>query len=228
MSYIFEKFVYRNTFISTSVSNLEKEKIRRLYNVKTRLFPNVIKYNEHKIKKIEFSKKFIFYSGSYDYPPNKKAIDRLCLDIMPKLIKKNPNIMLVLTGSKKIPHKNKWLKNLGLVSKNRYINILNNSLCLLVPTNEGYGTRVKIIEALCHGTVVVSSKIGIEGIDYNKKNPPPFECSDDFSFIKVICKLNKKNNFKKKAVKKKLFYIKNYSAKQKTKSFIKEIDETIK
>ncbi len=227
LSFIFEKFVYNNSFISTSVSMLEKQKVKRLYNVKTHLFPNIIKFNEKKIKKTEFSKKYIFYSGSYEYLPNKKAIDRLYFDIMPKLIKKNPNIILVLTGSKKVPHNANWLKNLGLISKNRYLNILRNSLCLVVPTNEGYGTRVKIIEALCHGTVVVSSRVGIEGINYNKKTPPPFECSDDLSFINVICKLNKNNNFKKKAIKKRYFYIKNYSAHQKTNSFIQKINESI-
>ncbi len=227
LSFIFERFVYRNSFISTSVSKLEMKKVRRYYNVKTRLFPNIINFNEKKIKKKEFIKKYILYSGSYDYQPNKKAIDRLYFDIMPKLIKKNPNILLILTGSKNIPHKANWLKNLGLVSKSRYISILRNSLCLVVPTNEGYGTRVKIIEALCHGTIVVSSKVGIEGISYDKKKPPPFECSDNLAFVNVICKLSENNNYKKKAIKKKFFYIKNYSANQKTKSFIQEIYETI-
>ncbi len=223
LSFIFEKFVYKNSFISTSVSKIEKQKIKKLYNVKTHIFPNIINFKQKKKVKSEFNKKYIFYSGSYEYQPNKKAIDRLYYDIMPKLIKKNPNIILVLTGSEKIPYKANWLKNLGLVSKNRYINILRNSLCLIVPTKEGYGTRVKIIEALCYGTVVVSSKIGIEGINYKRQNPPPFECFDDNSFIDVICKLNKNNIYKKKAYKNKFLYIKNYSARLKTRSFIKEI-----
>ncbi len=227
LSFIFEKFVYKNSLISTSVSKLEKQKVKKLYNIKTRIFPNIINFYEKKKGLSEFNKKYIFYSGSYEYKPNKKAIDRLCNDIMPKLIKKNPNIILVLTGSKKIPHKANWLKNLGLVSKNRYIDILCNSLCLVVPTKEGYGTRVKIIEALCYGTVVVSSKIGIEGINYNKSNPPPFECFDDNSFVNIICKLNKNKIYKRKAIKNKFLYIKDYSARLKTRSFIKEIDHDI-
>ena len=108
---------------------------------------------------------------------------------MPKILIKNPNLLLVLTGSAKIPYKYNWLKNLGMVSKDRYFNILKNSLCLIVPTQEGYGTRVKIIEALCEGVIVISSKIGIEGIRYNKKSPPPFECLSDHSFINTINKI---------------------------------------
>lgn len=223
LSFVFEKFVYKNSSISTSVSKLEMQRVKKLYNIKTLIFPNIINFHEEKKSKSEFNKKYIFYSGSYDYQPNKKAIDRLCFDIMPKLVKKYPKIILVLTGSKKIPHKAHWLKNLGLVSKNRYINILRNSLCLIVPTTEGYGTRVKIIEALCYGIVVLSSKIGIEGINYNKQNPPPFECLNDHSFISVISKLNKNNIYKKNAKKNKYSYIKDYSARLKTRSFVKEI-----
>jgi len=227
LSYMFEKFVYKSSYISTSVSKLEKQRVKKLYNVNTRIFPNIINFNERKKEKSEFDKKYILYSGSYEYQPNKKAIDRLYYEIMPGLIKKNPNIILVLTGSNEIPYKAKWLKNLGLIAKNRYINILRNSLCLVVPTKEGYGTRVKIIEALCHGTVVVSSKIGIEGINYNKKSPPPFECTDNNSFIKVISILNKNNNYKKKAFKNKFSYIEDFSARLKTRSFIKEINYDI-
>ena len=60
-------------------------------------------------------------------------------------------------------------------------------------------------------------------INYNKQNPPPFECLNDNSFINVISKLNKNTIYKKKAKKNKSSYIKDYSARLKTRSFIKEI-----
>ena len=88
---------------------------------------------------------------------------------MPKILKKNPNLFLVITGNKKIPYNHKWLKNLKMVTKKKYLNILRNSLCLITPIKEGHGTRVKIIEALCEGKIVISSKIGIEGINFNDK-----------------------------------------------------------
>ena len=59
------------------------------------------------------------------------------------------------------------VKKFRIIKKNQYFKILRNAVCLLVPTKEGYGTRVKIIEALCEGVVVISSRIGIEGIKYN-------------------------------------------------------------
>ena len=43
---------------------------------------------------------------------------------------------------------------------------------MYVPLKFGSGTRIKIIEALTIGTIVVSSSKGIEGIKLKKKNPP--------------------------------------------------------
>ena len=221
LSFIFEKFVYQNSHVSTSVSSLEQKKIKKLYNIQTEVFPNIIEISKTNKNFLKFNKRYIFYSGSYDYLPNKKAIDRLVKKIMPIIIKKKPNLSLVLTGSKKIPYNYNWLKNLGMISKDKYFNILKNSLCLIVPTREGYGTRVKIIEALCNGTVVVSSRIGIEGISYDRKFPPPFECNTDLSFVNSILKILNNSKYKQKAKKNRHKYIKKYSAKLNTQIFVR-------
>ncbi len=219
LSFFFEKFVYIFSNISSSVSSIEQKKIKYLYNVKTKIFPNIInyKFNNVKIKK----KNYIFYAGSYEYLPNKYAIDRLVKNIIPKIKKKIPDIQLVITGSKYLPYKFKWLKNLGLLKKNQYFKILRNADCLVVPTKEGYGTRVKIIEALCEGVVVISSRIGIEGIKYNRKLPPPFICSDDNSFVNAIIKVMKIKRYNLRAIKNRNKFIETYDAKINTQNFIK-------
>ncbi len=222
LSFIFEKFVYKNSDISTSVSLFEKKKIKKLYKVKTSLFPNIVEFSKNNKNYSKPFKQYIIYSGSYDYLPNKKAIDRLVNKIMPLIIKKKPNLKLILTGSKEIPYSYDWLKNLGMLSKDRYLNVLKNSICLIVPTREGYGTRVKIIEALCKGVIVVSSKIGIEGISYDHRFPPPFKCSSDYSFANSVLRIMQNKKFKYKAKKNRHKYIKKYSAKLNTKIFIQK------
>ena len=97
------------------------------------------------------------------YKPNKDAIDYLNYHIMPTLIKKFPNLKLVITGggfNKKFP----WIINKGIVTKIKLYKYILSSKCLCVPLKFGSGTRIKIIEALCLGTIVISSKKGIEGI----------------------------------------------------------------
>ncbi len=220
LSFFFEKFVYILSDVSSSVSSIEQKKIKYLYNVKTKIFPNII---NHKIRKSKIKKKnYIFYAGSYEYLPNKYAIDRLVKNIIPKIKRKIPDIELVITGSKYLPYKYKWLKNLGLLKKNQYFKVLRNANCLVVPTKEGYGTRVKIIEALCEGVVVISSRIGIEGIKYNKKLPPPFICSDDNSFVNTIIKVMKVKRYNLRAFKNRTKFIVTYNAKINTQNFFKK------
>ena len=62
-----------------------------------------------------------------------------------------------------------WVIDKGIVSKRIYIFYFPN---VCVPLKFGSGTRIKIIEALSLGTIVISSKKGIEGINLKKTNPP--------------------------------------------------------
>ena len=101
-------------------------------------------------------------------------------------------------------------------------NLLFFSKCLCVPLKFGSGTRIKIIEALSLGTVVISTKIGIEGIRLNFINPP-FIINKDTKIIKKIIQIVKENKkFKKKAMNSSDFYLKNYSMKSIVKKFIYE------
>ena len=217
---LFEKLVFRFSDISTSVSVREKRKIKFLFNVNTILLPNGINLNPIKRKKI-LNYDYIIYTGSYSYKPNKVAIDILNKSIMPLLVKKIPNLKLVLTGGgfeKKYP----WLVNKGIVPKSQLFNLLFFSKCLCVPLKFGSGTRIKIIEALSLGTVVISTKIGIEGIRLNFINPP-FIINKDTKIVKKIIQIVKENKkFKKRAVNSSYFYLKNYSMKSIIKKFIYE------
>ena len=181
---------------------------------------NGINLNRIRRKKI-LKHEYIIYTGSYSYKPNKVAIDILNKSIMPALIKKIPNLKLVLTGGgfeKKYP----WLINKGIVSKSQLYNLLFFSKCLCVPLKFGSGTRIKIIEALSLGVVVISTKIGIEGIKLNSTNPP-FIINKDVKIIKKIYQIIKENKkFKKKAINLSDFYLKNYSMKNILKKFIYE------
>ena len=216
---ILENLVFKFSDISTTVSNKERNKIYKLYNKKTKLYPNAIYIEEKNIKK-KLSLSYIIYSGSYLYKPNKNAIDYLNQHIMPTITKKFPNLKLILTGGgyvKNFP----WLINKGIVSKKNLYNLIYNARCMCVPLKFGTGTRIKIIEALTLGTIVVSSSKGIEGIHINKKNPP-FIANDKKNIIKYLTNiLNNFDRLKNKSQKDRFFYKKTYSMKNITYNFIK-------
>ena len=215
-----EKLVFKYSLISTSVSKIEQKKIIKLYNHKTILYPNALTLNR-KIKKQILLKNYIIYSGSYLYRPNKNAIDILNKKIMPKLTKKIPNLKLVLTGggfTKKIP----WVINKGIVKKRDLYNLIYYSKCMCVPLKFGSGTRIKIIEAMAIGAIVVSTPKGIEGIDLKIKNPP-FIMGSTKKIISTIVTIIKKNKIiKKKSIEQRNYYIEKYSMKKITGNFIKQ------
>ena len=68
--------------------------------------------------------------------------------------------------------KNKFITNAGIVSKGKLLNLIFNSKLMVLPIDEGTGTRIKIIEALLIGAKILTTKKGIEGISFKKKKFP--------------------------------------------------------
>ncbi len=166
---VLERFVFRKSDLATSVSSVEIRKIRKLYGVRCLNLKNGISRKILKFKKKKYFKfKYIIYSGSYKYFPNKLAIDFLIKKIMPKLQKKYPNLKLVLTGGG-YTKKYNFLVNVGIVSKQKLLKLILNSKMMVIPLEKGTGTRIKIIEALSIGAKVLTTKKGAEGI-WVKKN----------------------------------------------------------
>ena len=71
-----ENLVFKYSDVSTSVSKKEKSKILKIYNKKTKLYPNAIDITNVKPARQKIHD-YIIYSGSYQYKPNKEAIDFL-------------------------------------------------------------------------------------------------------------------------------------------------------
>ena len=166
---IFENYVINNSNIATSVSSLEKKIFKKYYNAKTYLFPNSIDFKRLENLKMEktkkIPKKFILFCGSYDYIPNKKAIEFIDKEILPTIKKKD--IYLVLTGNHKKKFENQNIFNLGFVNNNKLKYLHHKSVCLFTPLKEGYGTRIKILEALVYKNRIITTKKGIEGIKFS-------------------------------------------------------------
>ena len=123
----------------------------------------------------------------------------------------------MLTGGgykKKFP----WLINKNVVPKNELYNLIYYSKSMCVPLKFGSGTRVKIIEALSLGSVVISSKKGIEGLNLINKNPP-FIYQNKKDLIKLIKLILSNNKIRKKSNGDKRFYYSKYSMKNMVEKF---------
>ena len=215
-----EKLVFKYAHISTTVSKIDQNRIMKLYKQKTINYPNAITLN-NKIQKQILSKNYIIYSGSYFYKPNKNAIDILNKKIMPILLNRFPNLYLVLTGGgfeQKIP----WVINKGIVKKKDLYNLIYYSKCMCIPLKFGSGTRIKIIEAMAIGAIVVSTAKGIEGIDLKTQNPPFIKNNIKEIINTVATIITKNNTIKKRSFSQRNYYFKKYSMKKNTENFIKK------
>lgn len=214
---IFENLVFSLSNIKTSVSKIEQKKIKQLYNINTVLLYNGVSKKRLNYKKKNIKFDYIIYSGSYKYLPNKEAIDYLTDVFMPIVLKKFPNMKLILTGggyNKKL----KFVMNLGIIEKKKLLNLISNSIAMVAPLEKGTGTRIKIIEALLIGTPVISTHIGAEGIEKQKNKADNFYIIKKENFIRILYKVIKNRKGEKKFIKN---YEKKYAMENILKNFLK-------
>ena len=128
----------------------------------------------------------LFHIGSMDWKPNLEGVAWFLEKVFPKLHHEFPNLKFHLAG-RNMPH---WL-----LENNNPSNIINHGevdsaqqfiqqhQIMIVPLLSAGGMRIKIIEGMALGRVVLSTSIGAEGIDYTDR--------------KNILIANKKNDFVK-------------------------------
>lgn len=129
---------------------------------------------ENGIDKINFLKKKpsktfnLGYIGSFSHTPNLNAVKYFFNKIDPLLKKQNISYKFYLAGKNDTNFINKTfnnpnLINLGYIKKTK--DFYQKIDCLITPIFSGSGSRIKIIESLSFGIPVISSPIGIEGIE---------------------------------------------------------------
>lgn len=110
----------------------------------------------------------LMYLGALSWPPNATAATYLAKDVMPAVLQSRPDARLWLVGRNPTPA----VEALGaLPGVEVHANVpdvevfLAGATALIVPLDAGGGTRLKILEAFAAGLPVISTAIGVEGID---------------------------------------------------------------
>ncbi len=109
----------------------------------------------------------IAFLGSLDWMPNTDGLTWFIKNVLPIAIKQHPDTVLNIAGRNtpksifKLESKN--IKVHGEVPDSK--NFLLTYPIMIVPLFAGGGMRLKILEALALGRIVISTSIGIEGID---------------------------------------------------------------
>jgi glycosyltransferase involved in cell wall biosynthesis len=109
----------------------------------------------------------IVFTGNFDYPPNRDAVQYFHGRIWPLLRSRYPDLMWRLAGKNaeavaRFVQHDRRIQILGPVTD--AVVELARARVAIVPLRAGSGTRFKILEAWAAGRAVVSTSIGAEGL----------------------------------------------------------------
>lgn len=110
----------------------------------------------------------LLYNGALTYRANEDAVRHFASDIYPLLRERCPEVVLHVTGRTTDVDVRGIVDCPGIELTGYVEDIrdeLRNSAVCVVPLREGGGSRLKILEAMAAGVPVVSTSIGVEGID---------------------------------------------------------------
>jgi polysaccharide biosynthesis protein PslH len=111
-----------------------------------------------------------FHFGSMDWIPNQDGIKWFLEYCMPKMAREFPNNKICLAGRNMPPWVNHYkYQNLYIIGEviNAFEFIDSHDI-MFVPLFSGSGVRIKIIEGMALGKVIISTTIGAEGINYTE------------------------------------------------------------
>jgi glycosyltransferase involved in cell wall biosynthesis len=103
------------------------------------------------------------------YPPNVEGVHWFSREVFPLVRRMLPETLLRIVGSRppqriaQLAHPTSGIVVTGYVADLKPV--LRQSGVLIVPVHSGSGMRVKILEAFARGIPVVSTRVGVEGID---------------------------------------------------------------
>ncbi|MBC7885086.1 MAG: glycosyltransferase [Saprospiraceae bacterium] len=121
--------------------------------------------NYTKVSK-SYESKDICFIGALDWMPNMEGLLWFLDNVWPQLYEKHPDIKFHIAG-RNTPEslKNLDIKNVVVHGEvNNAIEFVNNYGMMIVPLFSGSGMRVKILEGMALGKVVITTSLGKEGI----------------------------------------------------------------
>ncbi len=169
----------------------------------------------------------LFFIGSMDWMPNAYGLSWFIKNVWPEIQSTSADIELHVAGRnsqklESIP----GMTNHGEVES--ALSFMQDHGIMIVPLFSGSGTRVKIIEGLALGKVIISTNIGAEGIDLIEGEHILFANTKE-EFVEAIktC-IDAPEKMKRIAKNARKFIEENYDAKRIAKTVVTQYQKIIK
>lgn len=169
-----EKLAYRNADLLLTVSKIEKEFIisSGFQRCVIEVVPNGVDTKSFKksSEQTGIRKKFglggfqiVVFVGNLEYLPNREAIQLLSSVITPRVLDKVKDVKFLVVGKLENEMELPGLTFTGFVDN--VSDILSVSDVAVAPLFQGSGTRLKILEYLSCAVPVVTTSVGVEGLN---------------------------------------------------------------
>lgn len=208
---IYEKLVCKFADVIVCVSEIDRDYYKQNYGIdrrKTILIQTPSAIDHQYIERTEslrrkyreklnlpLNKTIVMFHGGMPHQPNRQAFNIIENYISPKV--KNPDIIFVLAGYKVDIYKKNNIISLGFVSNLRHL--LYSADYAIIPLISGVGMRIKITDYIITALPFITTKKGIEGIDF--VNPGEdylvFDTVNN-DFINAILKLHEDKELRQK------------------------------
>ncbi len=166
----FEKNLLNNYDVIVPITERDEQKLNYLGNQK----PSFVSKTGINFKNLKFNDKnidypSIFHIGALDWAPNQEGLKWFFNNVWQKIIDKKPDLKIYIAGRNAPKNLEDFLKQqkntIYLGEIDDAYKFINSKAIMIVPLFSGSGLRIKIIEGLSLGKVIVSTSIGTEGIN---------------------------------------------------------------
>jgi glycosyltransferase involved in cell wall biosynthesis len=163
----FERRVLRSYDLSIVMSDRERDIVSRYTDPsKIAVIPNCADSTLPALEQASNPHPVILFVGQLEYPPNIDAAQWLIRDIFPRIRAAYPMAQLILVGRPN--YTNLRLNGEGVLDAGVVPDLVpyyRQADVVVAPLRAGSGTRLKILEAMARGRVVVSTSLAAEGLE---------------------------------------------------------------
>jgi polysaccharide biosynthesis protein PslH len=151
------------------ISQRDLKKFRNLgYINGAQTIPIGIDFSDYKPDMNSFSKNpSVSFIGSLDWIPNYEGINWFLNEVWPDVHRSFPQLELHIAGRNTPDELYRWSKSKVLIhgEVRDAREFINQHPMMIVPLLSGSGMRAKILEGMALGKVVITTSMGLEGID---------------------------------------------------------------
>lgn len=137
----------------------------------------------------------ILYVGNFKWLQNREAVELLATKIWPRIKKHVPGVKLWIVGMS-LTEEIRSLRREDIEVTEGIADIrqaYQNAAVLVAPIKGPGGTRLKILEAMASGVPVVTTNVGIEGLDVEDETHALIQDSDD-GIVRATVQILKNKN----------------------------------